>query len=151
MTDRQFQVRALGEIAIRCHNMSGMVAFYRDVIGLEILRGGSNSPITFFRIGPGFGGHTQVLALFDAVKGPRPAPTGASPVIPETSTLHHIALSLPYDELEAVAEWYNKIGQPYHIEDFGWVGWRGLFTRDPENNTVELVAFDPALLSDQDG
>lgn len=151
MTDPTFRVRALGEIAIRCRNMPLMVAFYRDVIGLEVLRGGPNSPITFFRIGPGFGGHTQVLALFDAIKGPRPAPQRSAPSTPESSTLHHIALSLHYEELEAAAKWYDKIGQPHHIEEFEWVGWRGLFTKDPEGNIVELVAFDPDLLKDQDG
>lgn len=37
MADRQFQVRALGEIAIRCSDMEKMVAFYSDIIGLELL------------------------------------------------------------------------------------------------------------------
>lgn len=138
--DPGFRPRALGEIAIRCTDMAAMVAFYRDVIGLELIRGGAEAPITFFRIGEGFGGHTSVLALFDRDRpGPTPQ-TGAG------SSLHHLALSLPYAEQEAAMRWYDRHGLPYRIETFGWIGWRGVFTNDPEGNTVELVAYDAALL-----
>lgn len=150
MTDRGFQPRALGEIAIRCADMGAMVAFYEDVIGLERLSGDHNSAITFFRIAEGFGGHTQVLALFHHTAAPRPGlhPSGANkPTTGAGSSLHHIALSLPFAEQEAVMRWYGKIGQPYRVEKFGWIGWRGIFTEDPEGNTVELVAYDRSMLS----
>ena len=42
-------------------------------------------------------------------------------------------------------DWYDQLGQPYRIETFGWIGWRGIFTEDPEGNTVELVAHDTSL------
>ncbi|WP_120634757.1 VOC family protein [Ruegeria sp. EL01] len=148
--DRGFRARALGEIAIRCADMSAMVAFYETVIGLERLYGDHNSAIVFFRIAEGFGGHTQVLALFHHVAAPRPGlhPIGADrPVTGGGSALHHIALSLPFEEQDAVLRWYDEIGQPYRIEEFGWIGWRGIFTEDPEGNTVELVAYDPSLLT----
>jgi len=41
--------------------------------------------------------------------------------------------------------WYAANGLPYRVEHFGWVGWRGVFTEDPEGNTVELVAYDASL------
>ena len=148
--DRGFRARALGEIAIRCADMSAMVAFYETVIGLERLYGDHNSAIVFFRIAEGFGGHTQVLALFHHAVAPRPGlhPIGADrPVTGGGSALHHIALSLPFEEQDAVLRWYDEIGQPYRIEEFGWIGWRGIFTEDPEGNTVELVAYDPSLLT----
>ncbi|SPH24077.1 hypothetical protein DEA8626_03126 [Defluviimonas aquaemixtae] len=145
-----FRPRALGEIAIRCGDMASMVAFYRDVIGLELMAGGADADITFFRIANGFGGHTTVLALFLHSAGTRPGlhPTGSHP--PATgagSSLHHIALSLPYEEQEAVMRWYDSLGQPYRVERFDWIGWRGIFTEDPEGNTVELVAHHPSLLN----
>ena len=40
-------------------------------------------------------------------------------------------------------EWFRKNGVPYRVQDFAWVGWRGVFVTDPEGNTVELVAYDP--------
>ncbi|WP_420585706.1 VOC family protein [Ruegeria sp.] len=150
MSDRGFQPRALGEIAIRCADMGAMVRFYEEVIGLERLTGDHNSAITFFRIAEGFCGHTQVLALFHHMTAPRPGlhPTNeGKPATGGASSLHHIALSLPFDEQEAVMRWYDKIGQPYRVEQFGWIGWRGIFTEDPEGNTVELVAYDRSMLS----
>ena len=146
---RGFRPRALGEIAIRCADMPAMVAFYESVIGLERLSGDHNSAITFFRIAEAFGGHIQVLALFHHTAAPRPGlhPNSANmPVTGGRSSLHHIALSLPFSEQESVMRWYTELGQPYRVEEFGWIGWRGVFTEDPEGNTVELVAFDPSML-----
>lgn len=133
----------MGEVALRCADMAAMVTFYQDVIGLQRLSGGHRAAITFFKIAEGFGGHTTVLALFQ-----QPAAQGAAPVSGARSALHHIALSLPFDEQDAVMRWYEKIGQPYRVEQFGWIGWRGIFTQDPEGNTVELVAYDASLLDD---
>lgn len=135
---RGFRPHGLGEIAIRCTDMAAMITFYEDVIGLDRMTGNADSSIVFFRISDGIAGHTNVLALFRTDAADPPA-SGAR------SSLHHIALSLPYAEQEAAIAWYEKIGQPYRIEHFGWVGWRGVFTQDPEGNTVELVAHHPDL------
>lgn len=147
--DRGFRVRALGEIAIRCNDIARMVAFYRDVLGLELMEGNAADGIVFFRIAEGFGGHTQVLALFDKKMSGRPGLHPTEIDAPETgarSSFHHIALSLPFAEQDAVIAWYRAQGIPYRVEYFGWVGWRGIFTEDPEGNTVELVAYDDSLL-----
>lgn len=59
-----FKVAALGEIAIRCADLSAMTAFYRDTLGLSQLEDGGADGIVFFDLGPGFQGHRTVLALF---------------------------------------------------------------------------------------
>ena len=153
MTDsvqRGFKVRALGEIAIRCADLQSMAAFYRDIIGLDHLSGDHRDGIIFFKIAEGFGGHTAVLALFHHDAGRRELhPRSAEP--PATgagSSLHHLALSLPFDEQEAAIRWYRRKGIDYRVEIFGWIGWRGIFATDPEGNTVELVAYDPSLLTE---
>lgn len=135
--EKGFRPRALGEIAIRCTDIVAMINFYENTIGLDRLADRSNGAITFFKIADGFAGHTSVLALFH---DPHPATTGAN------SSLHHIALSLPYHEQDAVMRWYGKIDQPYTVKLFDWIGWRGIFTKDPEGNTVELVAYDPSVI-----
>ena len=150
---RGFNVRALGEIAIRCADMPAMVDFYERVIGLERLSGDANSAIVFFKIAPGFQGHTTVLALFDHQTAPRPGLHPTSANRPETggrSSLHHLALSLPFEEQDAVMAWCDALGQPYRVEHFGWIGWRGVFTQDPEGNTVELVAHHASLQASPD-
>jgi hypothetical protein len=65
----------------------------------------------------------------------------------QCSSLHHIALSLPWDEQDAVTAWYETLGRKYSVEKFDWVGWRGVFTFDPDGNTVELVAKDPSWVA----
>ena len=143
MTERGFRVRGLGEIAIRCDDLERMTAFYGNVLGLERMESNVAEGIVFFRIADGFGGHTQVLALFDKQHVSRPGlhPTGIeAPATGASSSLHHLAFSLPYGEQEAVMSWYEAQGLPYRVETFGWVGWRGVFTEDPEGNTVELVS-----------
>ena len=148
MTDRGFRVRGLGEIAIRCDDLGRMTAFYGDMLGLERMEGNVAEGIVFFRVADGFGGHTQVLALFDKQYDSRPRlrPTGIeAPATDASSSLHHLALSLPFGEQEAVMNWYEARGLPYRVETFGWVGWRGVFTEDPESNTVELVAYDGSV------
>ncbi len=123
-----------------------MIAFYEDILGLDRMTGNATDGIVFFRIAEGFGGHTSVLALFDKGYSARPGlhPTGQeAPATGAGSSLHHIALSLPYDEQEAVMRWYEAKGQAYRVEHFDWIGWRGVFTEDPEGNTVELVAKNP--------
>lgn len=136
--ERKFRPRALGEIAIRCKNIDAMQAFYRDVIGLTPLQGQHRRDIVFLKVADGYAGHTCVLALFEAGKDQEPS-VGAA------SSLHHIALTVSYEEQAAVIAWYEKLKQPYRVEEFGWIGWRGIFTQDPEGNTVELVAYDPSF------
>ena len=131
---RGFAVRALGEIAIRSRNMAAMKRFYGETLGLPLLSERPNG-IVFFRIANGFAGHTTVLALF---------PAEAAPQAGQGASLHHIALSLPWAEQEAAQAWLAAQGCPVHVEDFDWIGWRGVFTHDPDGNTVELVAARPA-------
>ncbi len=97
----------------------------------------------------GLAGYTAVLALFQQSQTGQTGSDANGNTLPVTgpkSALHHIALSLPFEEQDAVMRWYERIGQPYRVELFGWIGWRGIFTQDPEGNTVELVAYDAAML-----
>ncbi|MEM6489337.1 MAG: VOC family protein [Pseudomonadota bacterium] len=145
--ERGFRVRGLGEIAIRCADLDAMERFYADVIGLERLAERENG-IVFFRIGPGrggHGGHTTVLALFahdaDVRRGLHP--TGTRPSTGAASSLHHLALTVDWAAQQAAMAWYARQGLAYRVERFDWIGWRGVFTHDPDGNTVELVAADP--------
>ena len=150
-SDRGFRPRALGEFAIRCSDLDEMAKFYRDVIGLKPLRAIDGEGIVFFEIAPGHGGHTAVLALFHHSVGRAElhATSDRPPVTGAVSSLHHIALSLPFSEQQAVMDWYERLGVEYRVQVFDWIGWRGIFTKDPEGNTVELVAYDASLLSDR--
>ena len=146
LTERGFKIRALGEIAIRCDSLTAMMDFYERIIGLDRMSGNASEGIVFYRISEGFEGHTNVLALFERGAGRSDIhPTDdVSPATGAGSSLHHLALSLPFSEQQAVMDWFDVCDQSYNVQNFDWVGWRGIFTTDPEGNIVELVAYDPA-------
>ncbi|MEM7423955.1 MAG: VOC family protein [Pseudomonadota bacterium] len=137
MTDQGFSVRALGEIAIRCTDFDAMVSFYEDTLGLQRLTGNQSGAIVFFQLGESWGGHTAVLALFGETD---PARTDGSGGAEAGGALHHVALVVPPSEQDTARLWLESRGHETHYEEFPWIGWRGLFTKDPDGNTVELVA-----------
>ena len=143
-------IKALGEVAVRCADLATMTAFYRDVVGLTVLKDFSETGIVFFKIAEGCGGHTTVLALFAYEVG-RPELHAHSEDAPETgvrSSLHHIALTVDYAAQDGIMAWLSEQGIAYRIQTFDWIGWRGVFINDPEGNTVEFVAADASLLAD---
>jgi catechol 2,3-dioxygenase-like lactoylglutathione lyase family enzyme len=142
MARRGFRPRALGEIALRTRNLDAMVTFYRDVLGLELLSVRDEGRIVFFRLADGFAGHTAVLALF-AEPAAEIAAGGAGRM---RSSLHHLALSLTRAEQAAAEAWFERQSLACRVEEFPWIGWRGLFVTDPDGNPVELVAYDARLL-----
>jgi catechol-2,3-dioxygenase len=127
-------VRTLGEVALRVNDLTTMRAFYEKVVGLELMR--EFSGIAFFRIGEGYGGHTTILALFDRNTETRT----------ERTTLDHFAFTIDIRDYESERQRLSKAGIEVQTTVFDWVGWRSLFFRDPEGNTVEFVCRDPALV-----
>lgn len=127
-----------------------MQDFYGRVLGLPVIegseRGGYGDGIIFYRLGESFGGHVAVLALFDSETA-SVSLSGGDLEIPVQaglrSSLHHIALSLSWEEQDDAAVWLEQQGFEAKFQRFPWAGWRGLFTRDPDGNTVELVAAEP--------
>src|SRR5208282_5200309 len=84
---KRTSVRGIGEIALRVKNLDVMQKFYEEVIGLPLM---TRVPdCAFFRIADGYGGHTQVLALFDRSRTPGYPGTDA-----RTSTIDHIAFEI---------------------------------------------------------
>jgi catechol-2,3-dioxygenase len=126
-------IRTLGEIALRVNDLKVMRDFYEKTVGLELMR--QFQGIVFFRIGEGYGGHTTILALFDR---------GKADGINQT-TLDHLAFTIDIADYETERERLRSAGVEVRPEVFEWVGWRSLFIRDPEGNTVEFVCRDPAL------
>ena len=86
-SEKSTSVRGLGEIALRVNNLDAMQKFYEEVIGLPLMTRFPNS--AFFKIANGYGGHTQVLALFD-----RSQSLGCRGTNATTSTIDHIAFEI---------------------------------------------------------
>jgi catechol-2,3-dioxygenase len=135
---RRTTVRGLGEIALRVNNLDAMQKFYAEIIGLPLM---TRFPsVAFFKIADGYGGHTQVLALFDRSQSP-----GYQKANPATSTIDHIAFEIPLADFEGEKKRLERLGLQVETAEHAWVHWRSLYVTDPEGNQVELVAYDNSV------
>ncbi len=64
----------------------------------------------------------------------------------DSTTLHHFAFEIPLDQQERARDYFAECGIETDTAVHDWIGWRSLYVRDPEGNTVELVSFDPIVL-----
>ncbi len=127
------KVRALGEVALRVNDLGAMRWFYEGVLGLEPLRIFDHA--VFYRLAPGYGGHTQVFVLF----------ARGVPVSAQASTVDHVAFTIDRQDFEGERSRLERLGLPVELADHAWVHWRSLYVRDPEGNEVELVCYDPSV------
>jgi hypothetical protein len=56
-------IKGLREIGLRVEDLDTMQRFYKEVIGLELIKRFENG--AFLKLADGYDGHTQVIALFD--------------------------------------------------------------------------------------
>ena len=138
MDRRGRPIKALGEIALRVNNLDTMQRFYEEVIGLELMRRFDN--IAFFRIADGYGGHTQILALFD-----RSAQPGYRGLDSEKSTIDHIAFAIALADFDTEKKRLEQLELHVDTAEHAWVHWCSLYVTDPEGNTVEFVCYDESV------
>ena len=136
--ERGTSVRGLGEIALRVNDLDAMQKFYEEVVGLPLMTRVPNC--AFLKIADGYGGHTQVLALFD-----RSNSHGYRAPDAETSTIDHIAFEIPLSDFEKELKRLRALGLEVETAEHAWVRWRSLYVTDPEGNQVELVCYDESI------
>ena len=136
--EKRTVVRGLGEVAFRVNNLDAMQEFYEEVLGLPLMTRVPNC--AFFKIADGYGGHTQVLALFDRSQGP-----GYRGIDVATSTIDHIAFEVPLADFADELKRLQGLGLQIETAEHPWVHWRSLYVTDPEGNQVELVCYDESV------
>jgi catechol 2,3-dioxygenase len=136
--ERRTSVRGLGEVALRVNNLDAMQKFYEEIIRLPLMTRVANC--AFFKIADGYGGHTQVLALFD-----RSQSLGYHGTDATTSTIDHIAFEIPLADFEHEKKRLEALGLQVETAQHTWVHWRSLYINDPEGNQVELVCYDSSV------
>jgi catechol-2,3-dioxygenase len=127
------RVKGLGEVSICVKDLDAMHKFYEEVIGLEVLR--RDESFVFFKVAEGYGGHTQNLALFQA----------ENELNPEQTTLHHIALNVALGDFESEKMRLEGLGMKVNATVHEWLHVRSLYFRDPEENSLEFVAYDETV------
>ncbi|HEY4312021.1 MAG TPA: VOC family protein [Pirellulales bacterium] len=135
---RHSAIRGLGEIALRVANLDAMQQFYEQVIGLSLLK--SFDHAAFFKVAEGYGGHVQVVVLFDRTTEP-----GYAGLNPVTTTIDHLAFEINLADYESELARLRGLGLSVETAEHAWVQWRSIYVRDPEGNQVELVCHDPTV------
>jgi len=128
----------LGEIALRVANLDAMQKFYAEVIGLPLLKRFDHA--AFFKIAEGYGGHTQVLALFD-----RTAEPGYAGLNQSTTTVDHLAFEIDRADYKSELARLKELRLPVEIAAHAWVRWRSIYVRDPEGNLWTVGTYRPRL------
>ena len=118
---------------MRVNDLPRMVAFYGDVVGLEVWR--EYPDCVFFRIADGVEGHPQTLVLFD-----RKVEVGR-----ERSTIDHFAFVIGLEDYDERRRQLERLGVQVRPKEFPRFHWRSLFVADPEGNTVEFVCYDESV------
>ena len=131
-------IKGLGEIALRVNDLDAMQKFYEEIIGLALLKRFPQA--AFFRVAEGYGGHTQILALFDRAQQP-----GYIGISAAQSTVDHLAFTVDLADFVAEKERLEALGLAVETAEHGWVHWRSLYVYDPEGNQVELVCYDDSV------
>lgn len=133
------RVMHIAEVGLRVKDLPRMVAFYQEVLGLEIVR--AYPKIVFLKAGEldsplGRGGHPQLLVLFD-----REIPLDIT-----LTTLDHLAFEILLEQYAAERERLQamrlELRERVWSGEWTWLRGRSLFFDDPEGNTIELIAYD---------
>ena len=136
------KIKGLGEIVLRVNDMELMKNFYQNILGLELIRGSKD--YTFFKIAEGYGGHTQVIALF-AKTNLNAFNEELGDIESKHSSLHHVALEVDATDYEGIISLLEEQNIDFVTEVFEWVKWKSIFIKDPELNIIEFVCYDSNL------
>jgi len=135
----------VGEVVVRVADLNKSIAFYRDVLGFQLIRV-IQGAIAFMRVADGVQGHTQIIGLFrNEWHSNREGKTwdGAEP---RRSTLHHFAIEIPLEHYNDVLTYLTQRGLRPNTQVHSWIGWRSIYVSDPDDHTVEFVCFDRTTL-----
>jgi catechol 2,3-dioxygenase len=127
----------IAELGLRVTDLPRAVAFYQEVLGLEIIR--SYPTIVFLKVGDldsslGRGGHPQLLVLFDREVKLDIALT----------TVDHFAFEISLEQYPTERERLQQMGleltERIWQGEYAWLRARSLFFDDPDGNTIEFIA-----------
>jgi len=127
------EIVGLAEIVLSVQDLPRSPAFYRDVLGFEVISP-PELPAVFLRVGgPREGVPHQIVLV------PRPAdtPLGDQPI---RRKLHHMGSEVAAGALQTERERIEKLGIPTRSGVHPFLPVAAFYLDDPDGNEVEIVA-----------
>lgn len=158
MADNEFKFNGINHLALVCSDMDRTIAFYRDVLGMPLvktieLRNGRGKHY-FFDVGGG-----DCLAFFEFPKGPASVDAKAHGKMAATpGMMNHVAFDVSNDDIDRyrqrlvergieVTEVVNhddtERGASPEVNATTFV--RSIYFRDPDGTQLEFAAWSRAL------
>ena len=129
------RVVGISEIVLWTGDKARAVAFYHDLIGLEVISP-PTLPNVFLKVGEGHVGIPQMIVLVPKTEAVKAQPSGYQ--------LHHLAFELPEEAFDAqhaalVAAGYQPRPGVHPV-----LASRTMYVDDPDGNEVEFICRAPA-------
>ena len=125
------KINGLAEIVLWVSDMGKSVAFYRDVLGLEVISPPENTSPIFLQAGERHAGIPDLVVLVQ-----RP-PGIAAPAKP--NALHHIALEISPADFDGEFQRLSDLGFEVRTGQHPIIPSRTMYVDDPDGNEVEII------------
>ncbi len=123
----------LVEVVLVVEDIERSVAFYRDVLGLEVISPPA-VPVKFLRVGAeGQGVPQQVVLIPRAMASDQP--------LPRTRALHHIGLEVALSDFEAERQRLTGLGFELRTGQHPFMPVDAFYLDDPDGNEIEIAAW----------
>jgi catechol 2,3-dioxygenase-like lactoylglutathione lyase family enzyme len=140
---RRMQLTGLHHLTLICADMARTIAFYRDLLGLAVIRDGASDDDPGSRhvwFGAVDGAPGRIVSFMEYPELP--------PAVVGIGAAHHFAFSV--DSPEELDAWRDYLrGQDIECSDvFDRGAFQSLYLRDPDRHIVEIATRSPGLRSD---
>ena len=123
-------ITGIAEIVLWTRDKQKAVAFYKDLLGLEVISA-PELPNVFLKAGDGAAGIPQMIVIV-------PMPPEIAELAPGHQ-LHHLAFELPADSFDAQEQALRAAGYEPRGGTHPVLASRTIYIDDPDGNEVELI------------
>lgn len=131
-------IRGITEVVLLVRDVERSLAFYRDLLGLEVMAQPDSRGAVFLYVGKQAKGVPQQVVLV-----PLPPDAPGPPSERMQRPLHHMGIEVAADEFDRERERLQGLGYDVRYGEHPYQPLRGLYIDDPDGNEVELIAPRP--------
>jgi len=125
-------IRGLAEVVITVQNLPASLAFYRDVLGMQVISPAEFKGPVFLQAGGGRNFITNTIVLAPAKPG--------TPAYAKPQALNHIGFEVDGESFDAEVARLQGLGLEVRFGKHPLFPSRTAYVSDPDGNEVELIS-----------